>query len=122
MGISLERKEKTGEFSMSPISINAVGQQVRDIVSGINVDEWSCQYWEQGECLALERLMLKSLVEECMRDVDGVGPKINRHFIPEHKKGSIIDLSRLRLSLHRSPPPSYYPHPPIGLLLRQVCF
>ena len=74
------------------------------------------------EILALEHLMTASLVEECMRDVDGVGPKISGNFIPKHKKGSIIDLSRLRQSLTQSPPPSYYPHPPIGLLSRQVCF
>jgi hypothetical protein len=45
MGISLENKEKTGEFAMSPTSINSVDQQVRDIVSSINADEWSRQYW-----------------------------------------------------------------------------
>jgi len=72
---------------MPSTSINSIDQQVSDIVSEVNIDDWTRQYWEQGEFLALERLMPKSLIEEFMREVDGVLPKINRNFIPKHKKG-----------------------------------
>jgi len=83
---------------MSPTSINSVDLQVTDIVSGINVDEWSRQYWAQGEFLALERLMPKSFVEELMQEVDGVRPKINRNFIPKHKKGGSVSYYLLQES------------------------
>ena len=75
---------------MAPISMNGVDQQVSDLVSEINIADWTRQYWEQGEFLALERLLPKSLVEEFMREVEGVRPKINRNFIPNHKKGGSV--------------------------------
>ena len=75
---------------MSPIARHTIDQQVSDLGSEINIDDWTRQYWEQGEFLALERLMPKSLVEEVMREVDGVRPKINRNFIPKHKKGGSV--------------------------------
>ena len=79
-------------------SIASIDQQVAAVVSEVNRDESSRQYWEQGEFLALERLMPKSLVEECMREVDGVRPKINRNFIPKHKKGGSVSYYVLQES------------------------
>jgi hypothetical protein len=78
--------------------MNTIDQQVTDIMSEVNLDEWSRQYWEQGEFLSLERLMSKSLVEEFMREVDGVRPKINRNFIPKHKKGGSVSYYLLQES------------------------
>ena len=75
-----------------------VGQQVTDIVSGVDIAELTQQYWEQGEFLALERLMPQSLVEEFIREVDGVRPKINRNFIPKHKKGGSVSYYLLQES------------------------
>jgi len=78
--------------------MNTIDQQVTDIMSEVNLDEWSRQYWEQGEFLSLERLMSKSLVEEFMREVDGVRHKINRNFIPKHKKGGSVSYYLLQES------------------------
>lgn len=83
---------------MSPASMNSIDQQITDVLSEGNLDEWTRQYWEQGEFLALERLMPQSLVEEFMREVDGVRPKINRNFIPRHKKGGSVSYYLLQES------------------------
>jgi len=83
---------------MSQPIMNTIDQQVTDIMSEVNIDEWSRQYWEQGEFLSLERLMPQSLVEELMREVDGVRPKINRNFIPKHKKGGSVSYYLLQES------------------------
>jgi hypothetical protein len=83
---------------MSPTSMTSVDQQVSNIVSETNIDDWKRQYWEQGEFLAFERLMPKLLVEEFMREVDGVRPKINRNFIPKHKKGGSVSYYVLQES------------------------
>ncbi len=48
---------------MSSTSIISVDQQVTDVVSEVDQDEWSRQYWEQSEFLALERLMPQSLIK-----------------------------------------------------------
>jgi hypothetical protein len=78
--------------------MTSVDQQVSNIVSETNIDDWKRQYWEQGEFLAFERLMPKLLVEEFMREVDGVRPKINRNFIPKHKKGGSVSYYVLQES------------------------
>ena len=49
---------------MSQPIMNTIDQQVTGIMSEGNREEWSRQYWEQGEFLSLERLMPQSLVEE----------------------------------------------------------
>ena len=93
---------------MSLASVKSVDQQVTDLVSGVNRDEWSRLYWEQGEFLAWECLMPKSLIEEFMGEVDGVRQKINRNFIPKHKKGGSVSYYLLQesapaiLSLYRN--------------------
>ncbi len=94
---------------MSSTSINSIDQQVSDIVSGVDIDDWTRQYWELGEFLALERLMPKSLIDEFMGEVDGIRPKINRNFIPKHKKGGSVSYYLLQesapaiLALYRHP-------------------
>ena len=42
--------------------------------------------------------MPQSLIEELMREVDGVRPKINRNFIPRHKKGGSVSYYLLQES------------------------
>ncbi len=83
---------------MSSISIQSIEQQITDIVSEGNIDDWTRQYWEQGEFLALERLLPKFLIEQLMREVEDVRPKINRNFIPKHKKGGSVSYYLLQES------------------------
>ena len=83
---------------MSQSMMNTIDQQVTDTMSKGNIDEWSRQYWEQGEFLALERLLPQSLIEQLMREVEDVRPKINRNFIPKHKKGGSVSYYLLQES------------------------
>ena len=83
---------------MSSLSLKHVDQQVADVVKEINIDEWSRQYWEQGEFLALERMVPPSLISEFMREVEGTRHKINRNFIPKHKKGGSVSYYLLQES------------------------
>lgn len=83
---------------MSQPIMKTIDQQVTGIVSEANIDEWSHQYWVQGNFFALEHLMPQSLIEELMREVDGVRPKINRNFIPRHKKGGSVSYYLLQES------------------------
>ncbi len=83
---------------MSQSIMHMIDQQVTDTVSKGNIDEWSRQYWAQGEFLALECLLPKSLIEQLMREVEDVRPKINRNFIPKHKKGGSVSYYLLQES------------------------
>ena len=83
---------------MSSSSIQSIDPKISAMVSEINRDEWTRQYWDQGEFLAAERLMPASLVEEFMQEVDEVRPRINRNFIPKHKKGGSVSYYLLQES------------------------
>ncbi len=85
---------------MSITSIDRVDQQIANVLSDGPIEEWTRRYWEQGEFLALERLLPMSLIEEFMREVEEVRPKINRNFIPKHKKGGSVSY----YLLHESAP------------------
>ena len=83
---------------MSQSMMNTIDQQVTDTMRNVNIDEWSRQYWAQGEFLALERLLPQSLIEQLMREVEDVRPNINRNFIPKHKKGGSVSYYLLQES------------------------
>ena len=83
---------------MTSTSIQTIATKISAVLSEINRDEWTRQYWEQGEFIAKERLMPSSLVDKFMREVDGVRPKINRNFIYKHKKGGSVSYHVLQQS------------------------
>ena len=78
--------------------INSIDQQVTDMMSKGQIDDWMREYWAQGEFLALEHLFPQILIEQLMQEVEGVRPKINRNFIPKHKKGGSISYYLLQES------------------------
>ena len=81
---------------MTQIIMNTIDQQVTDTISEVKIDEWSRQYWAQGEFLALERLFPQSFIERLMVEVEDVRPQINRNFIPKHKKGGSVSYYLLQ--------------------------
>ncbi len=81
---------------MTESIMQTIDEQVTDTISKGNIDEWSRQYWAQGEFLALERLFPQSFIERLMVEVEGVRPKINRNFIPKHKKGGSVSYYLLQ--------------------------
>ncbi len=83
---------------MSQAIMKSIDQQVTETISKGNIDEWVRQYWAQGEFLALERLFPQSLIEQLMLEVEDVRPKINRNFIPKHKKGGSVSYYLLQES------------------------
>lgn len=77
---------------MSPLTNAAIDRQLTDLVNSLEVEEWKHRYWEQGEFFAREKVMPQALIEAFMDDVDTVRPKINRNFIPGHKKGGSVSF------------------------------
>ncbi len=79
----------------------SVDRQISDLVSDVSVDNWSQEYWEQGEFLALERLMGKFVIRGFMEEIDGLRSKIHRNFIPKHKKGGSVSYYMLQKAAPR---------------------
>ena len=79
-------------------AVHPIDQQLTETLQGLNVEDLTRQYWEQGEFLALEHLISSQIVEEFMQEVAHVRPQVNRNFIPGHKKGGSVSFYLLKKS------------------------
>ena len=89
-------EERVEEFGMVQPAMNVIDQELSGLASSINVEDWKRQYWDQGEFLAKEHLIPVPLIEEFMQEVEGVRSRINRNFIPGHKKGGSVSFYLLQ--------------------------
>ncbi len=89
---SVKKNETAEKSHMSLMFVNNLNQQVSDLTAHIDRDNWSQQYWEQGEFFAIEKFLPTGLIDELMQEVDAVRSKINRNFIPGHKKGGSVSF------------------------------
>lgn len=77
---------------MSQHTILHIDQQLTDLVATLELEEWKRRYWDQGEFLAQEQVVPSSILDAFMEDVETLRPKINRNFIPGHKKGGSVSF------------------------------
>jgi hypothetical protein len=90
---------------------DTLSEAVERAVAALDVDRLSRQYWEQTEFLVIrEFLPPETVVERLVPDVERLKPRLNRNYIPAHKKGgSVSYYTVLReapqfLELYRSAP------------------
>ena len=88
--------EGVEEEEMVQPTTNIIDQELSDLASTIEREDWKHQYWKQGEFLVKEHLIPGSLVEQFMQEVEGVRSRINRNFIPGHKKGGSVSFYLLQ--------------------------
>ncbi|MDR4496132.1 MAG: 2OG-Fe(II) oxygenase [Nitrospirales bacterium] len=69
-----------------------IDQQLTDLLSTLGREEWKRRYWEQGEFLVQDQVIPSPIIDSLMKDVETVRPKINRNFIPGHKKGGSVSF------------------------------
>jgi len=74
----------------------AIDQQLTDLVSTFELEEWKKRYWEQGEFLNREQVISPAILDAFMEEVDSVRSRINRNFIPGHKKGGSVSFYLLQ--------------------------
>ncbi len=77
---------------------SGIDEQLTEALQVLNVKEMIRQYWEQGEFLAFDHLMPLPLVEQFIKEVEGLRLHINRNFIPRHKKGGSVSFFLLQKS------------------------
>lgn len=87
-----------------------VAEALQQAVGRLDFERVHREYWIQNEFLCLPRLIPPSVVEDCLVPaVERVKPKLNRNYIPGHKKGGSVSYFLVRkeapvfLSLYRSP-------------------
>ena len=79
-------------------------------VAELNVESIRREYWNQNECVYLERFLPPSLVESVLiPEVERLRPAVHRAFIPGHKKSGSVSSFTLQkrapvfLQLYRAP-------------------
>ena len=77
-------------------SVISIEQQVADLLESMDLENWRDQYWAQGEFSFQEHLIPRGITDTFMEEVEAVRPKINRNFIPGHKKGGSVSFFHLQ--------------------------
>ena len=81
-------------------------------VAGVDVEQSGRTYWEQNECLILDRFIPKKIVWPCLTEVELLRKNIFRNYVPGHKQGGSVSYFAIRnefressaiVSLYRSP-------------------
>lgn len=69
-------------------------------------------YWEQNECLILDRFIPGEIVTSCLTEIESLRKRIHRNYVPGHKQGGSVGYhaiwnesheSSAIISLYRSP-------------------
>jgi hypothetical protein len=87
----------------------SVADTVARALEQVDVEDVRRRYWGQDEFVYLERWLPASLVERMLAEVQQVRPRINRSYIPRHKKGGSVSFYALLeqaptiVALYRSP-------------------
>ncbi len=89
---------------------NTLAEEVRRAVQALDFDRARRAYWEQNECVFLERFLPPEVVEQhLLPEVEKLRPNVHRTYIPGYKKGGSISYYTLAekapvfLALYKSP-------------------
>ena len=59
-------------------------------------------YWEQDECLILDRFIPKTIVNPCLTEVELLRKNIFRNYVPGHKQGGSVSYYAIWNEFHES--------------------
>jgi len=82
--------------------------EIAQIVKALDFERISKEYWDQDEVVFVPQFLPSSLVSLLLKDVENLKPKLNRNYIPGHKKGgsisyfSILEKGPSLFTLYRS--------------------
>ena len=95
---------------MVTIATTTVADAVDQAVARLKFDELHRDYWEQNEFLVIPQFLSRDFVETMfVPQAQGVKPRLNRNYIPGHKKGGSVSYYTVQeeapvfLDLYRSP-------------------
>jgi hypothetical protein len=73
-----------------------LGALITGAVSALGVDRIRREYWEQNECVFIERFLPAELVEATLvPEVERLRSEVHRNYIPGHKKGGSVSAFTL---------------------------
>ena len=87
-----------------------VEDTLRRRLAEVDLDQLVRTYWDQNECLILDRFIPKKIVNPCLTEVELLRKNIYRNYLPGHKQGGSVSYYAIAnesqesaiLSLYRS--------------------
>jgi hypothetical protein len=90
-------------------------------LAGVDLAQSSRTYWEQNECLILDRFIPKKIVWPCLTEVELLRKNIFRNYVPGHKQGGSVSYYAIRNEFHESSAiVSLYRSPALRRFLSQI--
>jgi hypothetical protein len=71
-------------------------------VAGVDLEQSGRTYWEQNECLILDRFIPKTIVNPCLTEVELLRKNIFRNYVPGHKQGGSVSCYAIWNELHEA--------------------
>jgi len=75
-----------------------IREEISESIQRVDSQDLLNTYQEQGEFLTLDSFISHDAIQQCMEEVEGVRPQLNRNFIPGHKKGGSVSYFIVRES------------------------
>jgi hypothetical protein len=66
----------------------------------VDLDQLGRTYWDQNECLILDRFIPKKIVNPCLTEVELLRKNIYRNYVPGHKQGGSVSYFAIENELH----------------------
>jgi hypothetical protein len=95
---------------MIAANVKSIAEAVEQAVASLDFERVRKEYWEQNEFVCLQRFLPQTVVDEWLvPEVVRLKPKLNRNYLPGHKKGGSVSYYTVReeapvfLDLYKSP-------------------
>lgn len=79
-----------------------VEENLNRTLAGVDRERSGRTYWEQNECLILDRFIPKKIVNPCLTEVELLRKNIYRNYVPGHKQGGSVSSYAIWNELHES--------------------
>jgi|GEM_PF-199972 len=79
-----------------------VESHLNHTLTGVDLTQSGRMYWDQNECLILDRFIPKKIVNPCLTEVELLRKNIYRSYVPGHKQGGSVSYYAIWNEFHES--------------------
>ena len=102
-------------------TMSDVEDTLNHTLAAVDLAQTGQAYWDQHECLILERFIPKKIVNPCLTEVELLRKNIYRNYVPGHKQGGSVSYYAIWNELHEaSAIISLYRSPALRRFLSQI--
>jgi hypothetical protein len=83
-------------------TMNDVEEILNRVLTEVDLARSGRTYWEQNECLILDRFIPKRIVNRCLTEVELLRKNIYRNYVPGHKQGGSVSYYAIWNELHEA--------------------